>query len=45
MVPNGTDPIDPRVLSGLTGVYAPTEGDAQRPRGTEQQQEDLGGLY
>jgi|CXWL01.1.fsa_nt_gi penicillin-binding protein 1A len=42
----GTDPIDPRVLSGLTGVYAPTEGDGRRPRNPEEQQsEDLGGLY
>ncbi|MEZ6023500.1 MAG: penicillin-binding protein 1A [Hyphomonadaceae bacterium] len=42
----GTDPIDPRVLSSLTGVYAPTEGDAQRPGQQQQQQsEDLGGLY
>ena len=42
----GTDPIDPRVLSGLTGVYAPTEGDgrARNPQ-EEQQSEDLGGLY
>jgi penicillin-binding protein 1A len=40
----GTDPIDPRVLSGLTGVYAPTEGDG-RARQEEQQSEDLGGLY
>jgi penicillin-binding protein 1A len=41
----GTDPIDPRVLSGLTEVYAPTEGDSQRPRAQEQTGEDLGGLY
>jgi hypothetical protein len=41
----GTDPIDPRVLSGLGEVYAPTEGDAQRPRGDQQQSEDLNGLY
>jgi penicillin-binding protein 1A len=39
----GTDPIDPRVLSGITSVYTPTEGDS-RPR-TEQQSQDLGGLY
>lgn len=45
----GTDPIDPRVLSGLTGVYAPTEGDGLRSRTEgqqqQQQQEDLSGLY
>jgi penicillin-binding protein 1A len=40
----GTDPIDPRVLSGLTGSDTPNE--AQGPRAQQQQQdEDLGGLY
>ncbi|MGE0741827.1 MAG: penicillin-binding protein 1A [Hyphomonadaceae bacterium] len=38
----GTDPIDPRVLSGITGVYTPTEGEPQQQ---QQQSEDLGGLY
>jgi penicillin-binding protein 1A len=39
----GTDPIDPRVLSGLGDVYTPNETAG----GTQQQQqdEDLGGLY
>jgi penicillin-binding protein 1A len=37
----GTDPIDPRVLSDLTGSSAP-EG---RQRTEEPQNEDLGGLY
>jgi penicillin-binding protein 1A len=37
----GTDPIDPRVLSGLGDVIEPVE--AQRPQ--QQEQEDLGGLY
>jgi penicillin-binding protein 1A len=43
----GTDPIDPRVLSGLTGVYTPTEGQGQQQQRPQQQQqsEDLGGLY
>jgi penicillin-binding protein 1A len=42
----GTDPIDPRVLSGLTGVYTPAEGDAQHPATQQnQQQPDLNGLY
>jgi penicillin-binding protein 1A len=39
----GTDPIDPRVLSGITGVYSPTEGEL--PNQQQQQQQDLGGLY
>ena len=41
----GTDPIDPRVLSGITGVYSPTEGDAPRPQQEQRESEDLGGLY
>lgn len=42
----GTDPIDPRVLSGLGEAFAPTEGDNQRARGNQQQQQDdLNGLY
>lgn len=42
----GTDPIDPRVLSGLTGVYGPAENGDSRPRPqNEEQSEDLGGLY
>lgn len=42
----GTDPIDPRVLSGLETEYS---SDAERERQArqlqEQQSEDLGGLY
>jgi penicillin-binding protein 1A len=41
----GTDPIDPRVLSTLTGVYAPTEGDNGQQSQQQRQNEDLGGLY
>ncbi len=45
----GTDPIDPRALSGLEGVYAPTEGDGARsPQNNQQQQpqtEESTGLY
>ncbi len=41
----GTDPIDPRVLSGLGDVYAPTEGDSRPAPNNPQQQEELGGLY
>jgi penicillin-binding protein 1A len=42
----GTDPIDPRVLSGLGQTYTPNEqaGDAARPN-SPQSSEDLGGLY
>jgi penicillin-binding protein 1A len=42
----GTDPIDPRVLSGLSGTYAPGHGE-NLPQRTPQepQPEDLGGLY
>ncbi|MBX3429203.1 MAG: PBP1A family penicillin-binding protein [Hyphomonadaceae bacterium] len=36
----GTDPIDPRVLQGLTGSDTPNEHGQQ-----QQQDEDLGGLY
>jgi penicillin-binding protein 1A len=36
----GTDPIDPRVLSGLDD---PVPGTGERPQ--QQQSEDLGGLY
>ncbi len=40
----GTDPIDPRVLSGLAGTDTP--GETTAPRNPQQQQdEDLGGLY
>ncbi|MEZ5995869.1 MAG: penicillin-binding protein 1A [Hyphomonadaceae bacterium] len=40
----GTDPIDPRVLSGLGAAYTPTENvDPNHPQ--QQQSEDLGGLY
>ncbi len=39
----GTDPIDPRVLSGLTGTSASSE--RQRNPQEERQAEDLGGLY
>jgi penicillin-binding protein 1A len=39
----GTDPIDPRVLSGLAEAFE-TEPQ-QRPQQREQQDEDLGGLY
>ncbi|MGD9980151.1 MAG: penicillin-binding protein 1A [Hyphomonadaceae bacterium] len=40
----GTEPIDPRVLSGLTGSDTPNENGAQQ-RPQQQQDEDLGGLY
>ena len=40
----GTDPIDPRVLSGLAEAFE-TEPQQQRPQQREQQDEDLGGLY
>ncbi|MGD9965082.1 MAG: penicillin-binding protein 1A [Hyphomonadaceae bacterium] len=38
----GTEPIDPRVLSGLTGSDTPNENNGQQ---NQQQDEDLGGLY
>lgn len=44
----GTDPIDPRVLSGLGGALTPSEGGDVRPRTNAPEQrddEDLGGLY
>src|SRR5690606_11460375 len=46
----GTDPIDPRVLSGLGDVYTPYEGaqpqsGQQAPQQQQQQTDDLGGLY
>lgn len=42
----GTDPIDPRVLSGLGDALTPSEGQDLRPRTTrENEDEDLGGLY
>ena len=45
----GTDPIDPRVLSGIEDVYSPTEGDVGATPASGQQQprqtEELGGLY
>jgi penicillin-binding protein 1A len=39
----GTDPIDPRVLSGLGGADTPNETIG--PRAQQQEDEDLGGLY
>jgi penicillin-binding protein 1A len=43
----GTDPIDPRVLSGLGDVYTPLENTGASAGGQPQQQqsEELGGLY
>ena len=42
----GTDPIDPRVLSGLGGALTPHEGEDSRQRtNQEREDEDLGGLY
>jgi penicillin-binding protein 1A len=42
----GTDPIDPRVLSGLGEALTPSEGQDTRPRtNQEREDEDLGGLY
>ncbi|MBY0564654.1 MAG: penicillin-binding protein 1A [Hyphomonadaceae bacterium] len=41
----GTDPIDPRVLTGLSSVFGPSESDRPRTQQEEQQSEDLGGLY
>jgi penicillin-binding protein 1A len=42
----GTDPIDPRVLSGLTEALGNNNGQNQPPpQQQEQRQEDLGGLY
>ncbi|HRO02867.1 MAG TPA: hypothetical protein PLS69_04610, partial [Terricaulis sp.] len=41
----GTDPIDPRVLSGLGQALTPGEGQDARPRNQEREDEDLGGLY
>jgi penicillin-binding protein 1A len=50
----GTDPIDPRVLSGLGDVISPMETQGDQPQQPQQQQqqqqrqqqsEDLGGLY
>ncbi len=40
----GTEQIDPRTLSGLEGVFAPTEGDGQRPRPGQQSEEECVGL-
>jgi penicillin-binding protein 1A len=39
----GTDPIDPRVLQGITGID-PGEGNPQQQE-RERDSEDLGGLY
>lgn len=39
----GTDPIDPRVLSGLADVFGPSETTGQQQQ--QQQSDDLGGLY
>ncbi len=42
----GTDPIDPRVLSGLDVDYgSDRERERQQRRLQEEQSEDLGGLY
>jgi penicillin-binding protein 1A len=42
----GTDPIDPRVLSGVTASYGNERERQQEQRELqEQQSEDLGGLY
>ena len=41
----GTDPIDPRVLSGLGDVLTPSEGGDLRPRSAERDKEGLGRLY
>jgi penicillin-binding protein 1A len=41
----GTDPIDPRVLSGLGDFFSPGEGDGRSRTQQDQQSEDLGGLY
>ena len=42
----GSDPIDPRALSGLADVFGPTETQTQqRPQQQQEQSEDLGGLY
>ena len=42
----GTDPIDPRVLSGITASYgSEAERERQQRQLQEQQAEDLGGLY
>ncbi|MCR6643160.1 MAG: PBP1A family penicillin-binding protein [Terricaulis sp.] len=44
----GTDPIDPRVLSGLGGALTPSEGGDVRPSTqtpAQSEDEDLGGLY
>jgi penicillin-binding protein 1A len=43
----GTDPIDPRVLTGLNAAY-PAAGDNTRPQAqpqAQQNEQDLGGLY
>lgn len=40
----GTDPIDPRVLSDITGVTGDSPVQPQRQQ-QQQQSEDLGGLY
>jgi hypothetical protein len=42
----GTDPIDPRVLSGLDVEYgSERDRERQQRRLQEEQSEDLGGLY
>jgi penicillin-binding protein 1A len=41
----GTDPIDPRVLSGLGGSDTPNENTGPRAQQQEREDEDLGGLY
>lgn len=41
----GTDPIDPRVLSDITGVSGDSPVQPRNPRQQQQESEDLGGLY
>ena len=41
----GSEPIDPRVLSGLGGADTPNENAGRPALQQEQNDEDLGGLY
>jgi penicillin-binding protein 1A len=41
----GTEPIDPRILSGLGGADTPNENIGPSAQQQERQDEDLGGLY
>ena len=41
----GTDPIDPRVLSGLNAAYPANPNNAQPQAQTQTPPQDLGGLY